>query len=81
MNLMQKKEKMRQRRRIAHQMYPLGTRLTATTKGKQVFAEVVHRGNKTAGILFNGVVYKSMSGAADAATGGHRDGWDFWKPI
>lgn len=71
----------KRRRRVVHQMPPAGTRLRGKTKGQEFHAEVVELSNGKAGvgILFKGKVYRSMSGAARAATGHSVDGWLFWK--
>ena len=68
------------RRKVEHEMPPVGTRLRGQTKGQQVFASIVVADTKSGvGILFDGVVYRSMSAAARAATGNSTDGWLFWK--
>ena len=68
-------------KKIKHEMPPVGTRLKGRTKGNDVYAEIVSREKDTVGILFNGVVYDSMSAAARAATGWSIDGWLFWKIV
>ena len=69
------------RLKTAHDMPPLGTQLRGRTKGKDVYAQVVSDpATKTGlGILFECKSYRSMSGAARAATGHSVNGWQFWK--
>ena len=64
-------------------MPPLGTQLRGRTKGNDVYAQVVSDpATKTGlGILFECKFYRSMSGAARAATGHSINGWQFWKCI
>jgi hypothetical protein len=71
----------RHRRTIQHKTPEVGTKLRGRYHEQDVFAEVVSRGRGKIGVSFNGVVYRSMSGAASAATGGSTDGWIFWKVI
>lgn len=73
-------KKSRTRHKIQHKIPPVGAKLAGRTRGQYVFAEVVQAETKTSvGILFDGTVYESMSGAARAATGYSINGWVFWK--
>lgn len=74
-------ETKRQRRKTKHEMPNVGSKLRGKICGEEVFAEVVSRGGGEVGILFGGIVYRSMSAAAGAATGNSMDGWLFWKVI
>ena len=74
-------EKKRVRRRITHDMPPLGTRLKSRTKGREEYAEVVEDAKAKSGIriLFRGKIYSSLSAAAREATGHSTNGWNFWR--
>jgi hypothetical protein len=60
---------------------PVGTRLRATYKGQELTAEIVSdpaRPHKRA-VRLGEVIYRTLSGAAVAATGHSTNGWKFWK--
>jgi hypothetical protein len=69
------------RRKIEHEMPKVGSKLKGRIHGQEVFADVVSLKDGGIGILFSGKVYRSMTAAANAATGNSRDGWLFWKII
>lgn len=74
-------EAKRQRRKIKHEMPKVGSKLKGRVREEEVFAEVVSLKDGGVGILFGGIVYRSMSAAAGAATGNSVYGWLFWKTI
>ncbi|KPJ51538.1 MAG: hypothetical protein AMJ38_00225 [Dehalococcoidia bacterium DG_22] len=72
----------RQRKKIARQMPPVGTTLTAGHKGQPHTAVIVEAKDRPAGraVKYGDEVFASLSGAAKAVTGHSTNGWVFWHP-
>ena len=72
----------RQRKKIARQLPPVGTTLTATHKGEPHTATVVEAKDRPAGraVEYGGQLFASLSAAAKAVTGHSTNGWLFWHP-
>ena len=71
----------RQRKKIARQLPPVGTTLTATYKGQAYTAEIVEA-EVPAGraVKYGDQVFTSLSAAGKAVTGHPTNGWAFWRP-
>lgn len=56
-----------------------GTKLVARYKGKEWTAQVIRQEDGTFAITDGPIVYKSLSAAGKAITGGACNGWVFWS--
>jgi hypothetical protein len=72
----------RERKRVARELPPLGTTLTATHKGQAHTAEIVEAKELPAGkaVKYGDEVFSSLSAAGRAVTGHATNGWKFWQP-
>jgi hypothetical protein len=55
----------------------IGTTLWGESKGKRTTLEVIGDGY----LCSNGLIYQSLSAAAEGVSGNRRSGWAFWKDI
>jgi hypothetical protein len=71
----------RQRKRIARELPPKGTTLTATYKGQPHTATIVEAKDRPAGraVKYGDQLFASLSAAAKAVTGHSANGWLFWR--
>jgi hypothetical protein len=71
----------RQRKKIARQLPPLGTTLTATHRGQPHTAVIVEAKDRPAGraVKYGDQLFASLSAAAKAVTGHSANGWLFWR--
>jgi hypothetical protein len=71
----------RHRKKIARQLPPVGTTLTATYKGQPHTAVIVEAKDRAAGraVKYRDEVFHSLSAAAKAVTGHSTNGWVFWR--
>jgi hypothetical protein len=71
----------RQHKKIARQLPPVGTTLTATYKGQAHTAEIVEGKDRPAGraVKYGDQLFASLSAAAKAVTGHSANGWVFWR--
>jgi hypothetical protein len=71
----------RQRKKIARQLPPVGTTLTATHKGEPHTAVIVEAKDRPAGraVKYGDQLFASLSAAAKAVTGHSANGWLFWR--
>jgi hypothetical protein len=72
----------RQRKKIARQLPPVGTALTATHKGEPHTAVIVEAKDRPAGraVKYGDQLFASLSAAAKAVSGHATNGWLFWRP-
>jgi hypothetical protein len=72
----------RQRKKIARQLPPVGTTLTARHKGEPRTAVIVEGKDRPAGraVQYGDRLFASLSAAAKAVTGHSTNGWLFWRP-
>jgi len=72
----------RQRKKIARQLPPVGTILTARHKSEPHTAVIVEAEDRPAGraVKYGDQLFPSLSGAAKAVTGHSTNGWVFWHP-
>ena len=72
----------RERKRIARELPPVGTTLTATYKGQAYTAEIVEAKELPAGrgVKYGDEIFSSLSAAGRAVTGHGVNGWVFWHP-
>jgi hypothetical protein len=72
----------RQRRKIARQLPPVGTTLTARHKGQPHTAVIVEAKYRPAGraVKYGDQLFASLSAAAKAVTGHSTNGWASWTP-
>jgi hypothetical protein len=72
----------RQRKKIAHQLPPVGTTLTARHKGEPHTAVIVDAKDRPAGraVKYGDQLFGSLSAAAKRVTGHSTNGWVFWEP-
>ena len=72
----------RQRKKIARQLPPVGTTLTARHKGQPYTAVIVEAKDRPAGraVEYGDQFFASLSAAAKAVTGHSTNGWVFWHP-
>ena len=72
----------RQRKKIARQLPPVGTTLTATYRGRTYSAVIVEAKDRPAGraVKYGDQLFASLSAAAKAVTGHSTNGWVFWQP-
>jgi hypothetical protein len=72
----------RQRKKIARELPPVGTTLTARHKGEPHTAVVVEAKDRPAGraVQYGDQLFASLSAAAKAVTGHSANGWLFWRP-
>ena len=71
----------RQRKKIARQLPPVGTTLTARHKGQPHTAVIVEAKDRPAGraVKYGDQLFASLSAAAKAVTGHSANGWLFWR--
>jgi hypothetical protein len=71
----------RQRKKIARQLPPVGTTLTARHKGEPHTAVIVEAKDRPAGraVEYGDQLFASLSAAAKAVTGHSTNGWLFWR--
>jgi hypothetical protein len=72
----------RQRKKIARQLPPVGTTLTARHRGQPHTAVIVEAKDRPAGraVKYGDQLFASLSAAAKAVTGHSTNGWVFWHP-
>jgi hypothetical protein len=72
----------RQHKKIARQLPPVGTTLTATYRGQGHTAVIVEAKDRPAGraVKYGDQLFPSLSAAAKAVTGHSANGWVFWQP-
>jgi hypothetical protein len=72
----------RQRKKMARQLPPVGTTLTARHKGEPHTAVIVEAKDRLAGraVKYGDQLFASLSAAAKAVTGHSANGWVFWHP-
>jgi hypothetical protein len=72
----------RQRKKIARQLPPVGTTLTARHKGEPHTAVIVEAKDRPAGraVKYGDQLFASLSAAAKGVTGHSTNGWVFWQP-
>ena len=72
----------RQRKKVARQLPPVGTTLTARHKGEPHTAVIVEAKDRPAGrsVKYGDQLFASLSGAAKAVTGHSTNGWVFRHP-
>ena len=72
----------RQRKKIARQLPPVGTTVTATYRGQPHTAVIVEAKDRPAGraVKCGDQIFASLSAAAKAVTGHPTNGWLFWRP-
>jgi hypothetical protein len=72
----------RQHKKVARQLPPVGTTLTATYKGELHTATVVEAKDRPSGraVEYGDQLFASLSAAAKAVTGHSTNGWLFWRP-
>ena len=71
----------RQHKKIARQLPPVGTTLTATYRGQTHTAVIVEAKDRPAGraARYGDQLFASLSAAASAVTGHATNGWAFWR--
>ena len=71
----------RQHKKIARQLPPVGTTLTATYRGQSHTAEIVEAKDLPSGrgVKYGDQLFASLSAAAKAVTGHSANGWVFWR--
>ena len=71
----------RQRKKVARQMPPVGTTLTARHKGQPHTAVIVEAKDRPAGraVKYGDQLFASLSAAANAVTRHPTNGWLFWR--
>ncbi len=71
----------RERKRMARELPPVGTMLTATHKGQSYTAEIVEAKELPAGraVRYGEKIFSSLSAAGSAVTGHATNGWKFWQ--
>ena len=71
----------RQRKKIARQLPPVGTTLTARHKGQPPTAVIVEAKDRPGGraVEYGDQLFASLSAAAKAVTGHSTNGWLFWR--
>jgi hypothetical protein len=72
----------RERKRIARELPPVGTTLTATYRGQSHTAEIVEAKKLPAerAVKYGDEILSSLSAAGKAVTGHPTNGWVFWRP-
>jgi len=72
----------RQHKKIARQLPPVGTTLTATYRGQGHTAVIVEAKDRPAGraVKYGDQLFASLSAAGKAVTGHPTNGWVFWHP-
>ena len=72
----------RQRKKIARQLPPVGSTLTARHRGQPHTAVIVEAMDRPAGraVECGDQLFASLSAAAKAVTGHPTNGWLFWRP-
>ena len=73
----------RQRKKVARELPPEGTTLTATYKGQAHSAVIVEAKDRPAGraVKYGDQLFPSLSTAAKAVSGHPTNGWVFWRPV
>jgi len=71
----------RQHKKIARQLPPVGTTLTATYRGQAHTAEIVEAKDRPGGraVRYGDQLFASLSAAGRAVTGHGVNGWAFWR--
>jgi hypothetical protein len=71
----------RQHKKIARQLPPVGTTLTATYRGQPHTAVIVEAKDRPGGrvVKYGDQLFASLSAAAKAVTGHATNGWVFWR--
>ena len=71
-----------ERKRVARELPPVGTTMTATYKGQAHTAEIVEAKDLPSGrgVKYGDQVFTSLSAAGRAVTGHGVNGWVFWHP-
>jgi len=71
----------RQHKKIARQLPPVGTTLTATYRGQAHTAVIVEAKDRSAGraVKYGDQLFASLSAAGKAVTGHPTNGWVFWR--
>jgi len=71
----------REHKKIARQLPPVGTTLTATYRGQGHTAVIVEAKDRPAGrgVKYGDQLFASLSAAAKAVTGHSANGWVFWR--
>ena len=71
----------RQHKKIARQLPPVGTTLTARHKGQSHTAVIVEAKDRPAGraVKYGDQVFASVSAAGKAVTAHPTNGWAFWR--
>jgi hypothetical protein len=71
----------RQHKKIARQLPPVGTALTATYRGQSHTAVIVEAKDRPAGraVKYGDQLFASLSAAAKGVTGHSANGWAFWR--
>jgi len=71
-----------ERKRVARELPPVGTTMTATYKGEAHTAEIVDAKELPAGrgVKYGEEIFSSVSAAGRAVTGHATNGWKFWQP-
>jgi len=72
----------RQRKKIARQLPPVGTTLTARHRGQPHTAVLVEAKDRPGGraVKYGEQFFPSLSAAGRAITGHATNGWKFWQP-
>jgi hypothetical protein len=72
----------RQRKKIARQLPPVGTILTARHRAQPHTVVIVEAKDRPAGraVKYGDQLFASLSAAAKAVTGHSTNGWLFWRP-
>ena len=72
----------RQRKKIARQLPPVGTTLTARSRGQSHTAVIVEAKDRPSGraVEYGDQLFASLSAAAKGVTGHSTNGWLFWRP-
>jgi hypothetical protein len=71
----------RHRKKIARQLPPVGTTLTARHRGEPYTAVIVEAKDRPAGraVKYGDQLFASLSAAAKGVTGHSTNGWVFWQ--
>jgi hypothetical protein len=71
-----------QRKKIARQLPPVGTTLTATYRDQTHTVVIVEAKDRPAGraVKYGDQLFASLSAVAKAVTGYSTNGWVFWQP-
>jgi hypothetical protein len=71
----------RKKQRYDRQLPPIGTKLKGKFMAREYFAKVVDAAHlkEGRGILYQGKIFSSMTGAAKEITKQSVNGWRFWR--